>query len=675
MCGIAGIVSGRPVPAARIAAMADALAHRGPDGEGVWLSEDGRVAFGHRRLAIVDLSAAGQQPMESSDGRFILSFNGEIYNHAELRRELEGAGGGPAAHSKKWRGHSDTETFVEAIAHWGLENALDKAAGMFAIALWDRHDRRLRLVRDRFGEKPLYYGWVAGTFLFASELKALRTFPGFDNAISREAVAWLLERTYVPAPLSIYERIYKLEPGCILTVSPGVVAAPLDRPPRRGHRSPSLRIEPYWSYLAVVRRGLANPIQDETEALTLLEDAIATSIRGESVADVPVGAFLSSGIDSSTVVALYRKHTSGRVRTFTIGFEDTTYDEAPYARAIAQHLGTEHHEMYVTAREALNIIPTLCGMYDEPFADSSQIPTHIVSRFARNQVTVALTGDGGDELFGGYNRYVGAARLWAHMQRLPKPLRAATARSLALVPASGWKRALELVSGREGYAHLPTKIQKAFRTMADAGSLGRVYGSFVNQWSGEKNPVLGVDISHDPDLPELDGAPGAVRMMYADAVDYLSDDILCKVDRAAMAVGLETRVPFLDHRVAEVAARIPARMKISGSKGKVILRELLYREAPRELFERPKAGFGIPLGQWLRGPLRPWAEELLHPAQLRSEGYLDPNAIRARWEGHLAGRYDAGQSLWAILMFQSWLQDSTAAVSTLAAPERRVSIA
>ena len=653
MCGLAGIVGDGARDQAALARMAGPIAHRGPDDEGFWSDPEAGVGFAHRRLSIVDLSPAGHQPMASKDGRWVLSYNGEIYNHAALRAELEAAGaaGGP------WRGHSDTETLLECIAAWGLKAALQKAVGMFALALWDRRDRILHLARDRFGEKPLYYGWVGGDFLFASELKAIRSHPRFANPVDRRALRLFASRTYVPAPLSIYRDIYKLEPGCILSGRAGGLRHVPSEIPAAGTHSASLAIDRYWSYREAVASGLADPIADEEQALERLEAALAEAIGGQSMADVPVGAFLSGGIDSSTVVALYNKYSTGRVRTFTIGFEEAGFDEAGYAKKVAAHFGTEHHERYVTVREAQRVIPLLPAMYDEPFADSSQIPTHLVSRFAREQVTVALSGDGGDELFGGYNRYVQAARLWAQLKRLPAPLRALAGRSLGGMPPAAWNRLAGLLPGARRPPHFGTKVQKALRTMGGADSLANVFDTFLDEWSAERSPVLGgEDVPGQCafDLEPGGAAPDAVRMMYCDARSYLPDDILCKVDRAAMAVSLETRVPFLDHRVAELAARIPLGMKIRGGTGKHILRRLLYREAPAALFERPKAGFGIPVGEWIKGPLRPWAEELLDRRRLASEGWFDADIVHARWNQHLRGERDSTPALWAILMFQAW---------------------
>jgi asparagine synthase (glutamine-hydrolysing) len=647
MCGIAGAVLHGTRDPSLVDRMTGNLSHRGPDDAGRWEDLSADVVLGHRRLAIVDLSPMGHQPMGSDDGRWMLSFNGEIYNHQAIRAELEAAGRDIA-----WRGHSDTETLLGAVAAWGLEAALGKMVGMFAIALWDRRERVLHLARDRFGEKPLYYGWVGGDFLFASELKALRAHPHFANPVDRQALALFASRTYVPAPHSIYRDIYKLEPGCILSLTSEAARVAPGAAPTEG-RTGGLTLTRYWSYRDVLAAGHADPIGSEEDAITALDGVLGEAIVGQAMADVPVGAFLSGGIDSSAVVALYQRHASTPVRTFSIGFEEAGFNEAEYAKQVAGHFGTAHNERYVTVAETRDVIPDLPAMYDEPFADSSQIPTHLVSRFAREQVHVALSGDGGDELFAGYNRHFAAPRMWDRLSMLPRPLRALAGAPLSRVPPGVWNA----LPGRRP-PNWGAKMQKALRVAGSAHRFDDVYASFLNEWSFQPSPVLGSDGGGALDLEPFPGAPDALRMMYCDATTYLPDDILVKVDRAAMAVSLETRVPFLDHRVAAVAARIPLEMKIKNGRGKHVLRELLYRHAPRALFERPKAGFAIPIGTWLRGPLRGWAEELLAPARLASEGFFDVAAVRARWTEHLSGRRDATAALWAVLMFQAWLAES-----------------
>ncbi len=652
MCGIAGIIGAASRSRVALGAMADAIAHRGPDDDGLWQDADSPVGFVHRRLAIVDLSPAGHQPMHSADSRLTIVFNGEIYNHQSLRRELD------RRKMTAWRGHSDTETLLEAVAEWGLEVTLQRSVGMFAIAMWDHRERTLSLARDRFGEKPLYYGWAAGDFVFASELKAIRSLSCFANGVDRQAVQLLAARAYIPAPFSIYRGLFKLDPGTILTVTPDAVRAPRETPPRAGERVAGISLSPYWSYRQALLEGLSDPIESEDEALDALDAAITCSIAGQAVADVPVGAFLSGGIDSSTVVAFYQKAFPGQVKTFSIGFKEAGFDEAVYARAVAAHFGTEHHEHYVGVDEAQAVIPSLPTLYDEPFADSSQIPTHLVSRLARQHVTVALSGDGGDELFGGYDRYLAAARLWRGMRRLPKPVRRAVGGSLHAVPPALWNGLVALAPAGRRPAHFGHRVRKLLQTVRDARGVDDVIDSFLDEWSATASPVLGAGFlprtaGFDMDLP---GALDEQRMMYCDALSYLPDDILCKVDRAAMAVSLETRVPFLDHRVAEVAARIPLSMKIQGTTGKAVLRKLLYRQAPRAMFDRPKAGFAVPVGEWIKGPLRDWAESLLDPRRLAEQGMFDPAQVEDRWRAHLSGGRDSTQALWTVLMYQAWTE-------------------
>ncbi|WP_324808134.1 asparagine synthase (glutamine-hydrolyzing) [Sphingomonas sp. LY29] len=661
MCGIAGLLSSNEIDPALLRRMGGSIAHRGPDDRGEWIDQSAGIGLAHRRLSIVDLSPMGHQPMASDDGRFWLSYNGEIYNHQDLRAEFEAAGAAP---SGGWRGHSDTETLLQGIATWGLEATLGRAVGMFAFALWDCKERKLQLVRDRFGEKPLYYGWAGRDFVFASELKAIRVHPDFDASIDRQALHDFAAKTWIPAPRSIYRTIFKLEPGCILTATIDVCGQRIAEPPVVGGSGP-LSLTRYWSYADVMRDGLADPIAEE-DSVEALERVLDQAIRGQAVADVPVGAFLSGGIDSSAVVAMYQQFSDIPVRTFTIGFGEAGFDEAVYAKEVAAHLGTVHHEHYVSVYEARDVIPDLSRMYDEPFADSSQIPTFLVSRFAKEQVTVALTGDGGDELFAGYNRHFAAPRLWNMLEPVPAGLRGLAGSALGRLPSGVWSKAASL-AGPSRTPAFGAKIQKALRLAGSARSLDDVYASFLDEWSMEQSPVLGSAASLPFSMDFAAKAPDTLRMMYCDAVSYLPDDILAKVDRASMAVSLETRVPFLDHRVAAVAARIPLVMKVRGGVGKHVLRELLYKKAPRRLFDRPKAGFAIPVGEWIKGPLRPWAEELLDPARMRSEGFFDSAIVERRWKQHLAGQRDSTQAIWAILMFQSWLRDAAQGVQAEAA--------
>ena len=657
MCGIIGFIDSNKVDAVEICQrMIATLVHRGPNDAGYWIDQKFGVALGHRRLAILDLSSAGHQPMRSLSGRYVLVFNGEIYNHLAVREELESLRTGCA-----WRGHSDTETLLQAIAEWGLDRALSRAAGMFAFVLWDRENRKLYLVRDRFGEKPLYYGWVGGDFVFASELKALTAHPRFDNPISRAALAALASRGYVPAPLSIYGRLFKLPPASVLEVDSAAPSAPADRPPREGQGGGPLRLREFWRYADVVVGGLRNPIANEQDAIAEVERALVQSIRGQSIADVPVGAFLSGGIDSSTVVALYQKHSSVPVRSFTIGFEHADFNEADYARAVARHLGTVHEERYVTSAEAAAVIPLLPTMFDEPFGDSSAIPTYLVSQFAREHVKVSLSGDGGDELFAGYRRHSQALSVWRTIGRVPLGARQAGASALGLIPFGFWK-GMDSLFGVSERSPLSGKVSKALRLGASVRSFDDLYSGYLDQWPIEGPPVIDSGEHEFADGSALE-APEAVRMTYSDTVEFLPGDILCKVDRASMAVSLEARVPFLDHRVAEVAARVPMSMKLRGKTGKWILRELLRRQLPPALFERPKSGFSIPMRDWLSGDLRPWAEDLLESSRMRQEGFFDAERVQEHWRDYLAKRRNTPASVWAILMFQSWLRNRDAAAA------------
>ncbi|WP_133512494.1 asparagine synthase (glutamine-hydrolyzing) [Candidatus Thiosymbion oneisti] len=673
MCGVAGVFFRTATSVdttVRIAGhMASALVHRGPDDGGQWIDRDVGIALIHRRLSILDLSPTGHQPMVSASGRFVLVFNGEIYNHLELRKELEREGvqaplSGPLPEEEgvyaPWRGHSDTETLLAACERWGLEETLRRAVGMFAIALWDRAERQLHLARDRLGEKPLYYGWCRGGFVFASELKALRRFPGFDNPVDRNALAAYLRFLYVPEPWSIYQGIYKLEPGCRLTLTgEGVTNLP-SAPPHAPMDARGLLLRRWWSLHRVTEAGNAAPLGDEVAAVSALEERLRESIRLQSVADVPLGAFLSGGVDSSTIVALMQSEAVAPVRTFTIGFEDAAYDEAIYARAIAHHLGTDHTELSVTPHETLDVIPQLPRIYDEPFADSSQIPTLLVCRQARRHVTVALSGDAGDELFGGYNRYLWVQRIWTKLAWMPWPVRQAAVRLILSRSVDRWDTLGAWLKIRVNL--LGDKAHKLAEGLSGVHDLDDLYHNLVSEWKQPMTVVLGARevstlLAHRDEWPVL--REPEHRMMYLDAMTYLPGDILCKVDRAAMAVSLETRAPFLDHRVVELAWRMPLAMKICGGVGKWPLRRILYKYVPRELIERPKQGFGIPLAEWLRGPLRDWAEDLLDERRLNDEGFLNPVPIRRYWREHLGRRRNRQHALWAVLMFQAWLEART----------------
>ena len=653
VCGIAGFLDGDRFPseeAPSIArAMAEAVAHRGPDDAGVWIDREAGAALAYRRLAIIDLSSAGRQPMESDSGRNVIVFNGEIYNHQDLRRRLDaGRAGRPC-----WRGRSDTETLLAAIECWGLEEALRAAVGMFALALWNRDGRTLHLARDRVGEKPLYYGWQNGAFLFGSELEALAAHPAFAGEVDRDALALLLRHGYVPSPWSIYEGVRKLPAGTHVTVAAGASR-------RRAGELPAP--EPYWSLREVVTAGRARPFEGRPEdAADVLHDVLLQAVGRQMGADVPLGAFLSGGIDSSTVVALMQAQSEGPVRTFTIGFEEPGYDEAGYAKAVARHLRTEHTEMYVSAREARDVIPRLPGLYDEPFADHSQIPTFLVAGMARRDVTVALSGDGGDELFGGYEHFFSTPRIWRWLSSAPAPLRRFGARMVEGLLAPGSEacpaRLLRRLPIGRGRRLTPGTARKLVR-LARCRTPEELFYRHVSQW--QRPIVIGCGIAEPetvlnapanwPDADEF-----VERLMAVDTLSYLPDDILVKTDRAAMGVGLETRAPFLDHHVVELVWRLPLFLKIRNGERKWILRQVLHRHVPRRLTDRPKAGFSIPLAAWLRGPLRDWAEALLDEGRLRADGFFDWRPIRRKWDEHLSGREPWENQLWSVLMFQAWL--------------------
>jgi asparagine synthase (glutamine-hydrolysing) len=660
MCGIAGFWMGERRGARAmdnvVVAMASAIAHRGPDDAGHWCDTGLGVALGFRRLSIIDLSPAGSQPMLSPSGRYVVIFNGEIYNHAGLREKLVAEGRGVP-----WRGHSDTETLCACFEFWGIETTLSACVGMLAIAVWDQQEHKLHLARDRFGEKPLYYGWLDGTgdtgpvFVFGSELKALRAFPTFAAPVDREALALYLRFAYIPTPRSIYKGIFKLEPGCLLTISGPVSVVPC-APPRPGYSDRSMSLDRWWSVTERFQAGAEQSFEYEDEALSILEVALQRSVELQSLADVPLGAFLSGGVDSSTVVALMQRASTRPVQTFTVGFGEAKFDESESAARVAAHLGTNHTSFFVTATDARNVIPRLSSMYDEPFADSSQIPTHLVCAAARQRVTVALSGDAGDELFGGYNRYIWAPRVWSWLSMVPESVREAIVRLAAWAPPMNVERLGRLVQVQ----HPGQMLSKLVDALRGARSVDDLYFRLVSAWP---EPSLVMTSGIEPASFLRDPVPDAAvhpaqRMMYRDSVTYLPDDILCKVDRAAMAVSLETRLPFLDHRVAEIAWRMPLSMKIRDGVGKWALRQILYKYVPREIIERPKTGFGIPIGQWLRAPLRGWANAQLDEARLAREGYLSPQLVREAWSQHLSGRYDRTNQMWTILMFQSWLEEN-----------------
>lgn len=646
MCGFAGFLCKKQLDSADrlLQGMAEPISHRGPDASGSWHDDAAGIGLVHRRLSILDLTEAGSQPMHSPSGRFVIVFNGEIYNHNDIRARLDALPLG----GRTWRGHSDTETLLAGFDCFGIDATIKMAVGMFAFAVWDQLTDTLTLGRDRLGEKPLYYGWQGDTFLFGSELKAMRAHPAFKAAIDRGALSLFLRHAYIPAPYSIYEGIAKLPPGSLLAVS-------------RQEWEPV--ISRYWSGDAAAEDGVVNSFAGSAEqAVDELEALLKDAVSRQMVADVPLGAFLSGGIDSSTVVALMQAQSTRPVKTFTIGFYEKGYNEAEHAMAVAKHLGTEHTELYVTAAQALDVIARLPTLYDEPFADSSQIPTFLVSQLARQHVTVSLSGDAGDELFCGYNRYELTQNLWRKLSLVPRPLLRLFAKTITMVSPNVWNRLAEatgaLLPHRVRIAQLGDKLYKAAGVLASE-TIDDLYLGLVSQWQDPASVVIrGVEPSTllRGKAPELTGLSDVERMMALDLLTYLPDDILTKVDRAAMGVSLETRVPFLDHRVVEWAWRLPQTMKLHDGQSKWILRQVLYRHVPRALIERPKLGFGVPIDVWLRGPLRSWAEALLDESRLVKEGFFYPAPIRQKWREHLSGRQNWQYQLWNVLMFQVWLE-------------------
>ena len=643
MCGIAGFWTSKPRVSLLETAreMAEAIRHRGPDDRGEWVDPAAGLALAHRRLSILDLSPQGHQPMLSANGRYVIVFNGEVFNYAQLRQDLP---------EQAWKGHSDTEVMLACFEHWGIEASVRRFIGMFAFAVWDRRERSLYLVRDRLGIKPLYYGWLQGEFLFGSELKALGAYPHFEATVDRAALALLMRHNYIPHPYSIYKDVKKLPPGTILKVD-----------------SPQQASEPraFWSAREIAEYGIQNPISPDPEAAAeQLEELLRDAVKLRILADVPVGAFLSGGVDSSTVVALMQSMSTRPVRTFSIGFEETGYNEAPHAAAVAQHLGTDHTELYVSPADAQAVIPKLPHVYDEPFADSSQIPTYLVSRLARQCVTVALSGDGGDELFAGYPRYTIAAKIALSLRRVPRLPRGIVAQSLQLLSAETWDRILRFaapVVPEKLLARRPGEQIHRLANLLKTKSADAVYLSTVSHW--DQPARLVPDAIEYPtaltDRTRQIAAPDPIsRMMFTDLISYLPDDILTKVDRASMAVSLEARVPLLDHRVVEYAWRVPLSLKLRNGTEKWLLRRVLYKYVPPRLVERPKMGFGIPIGAWLRGALRDWAEDLLHPSRLRQEGFFEPVLVRRIWSEHLSGVRNWQYQLWNVLMFQAWLAQS-----------------
>lgn len=659
MCGIAGTLSETRRTASDLrqltSIMTAQLTHRGPDAQGTWVDEG--IGLGHRRLSILDLSAAGAQPMHSPCGRYVLVFNGEIYNHLSLRAKLS-----DEFTTQRWVGRSDTETLLAAIRLWGLDRALSKAHGMFAIALWDKLEKRLSLARDRMGEKPLYWGWAGEDFVFASELKALRVHPGCPDAICRVALSQFLQFLYIPAPRSIHPGLFKLEPGTILDVTTTPLPPAMTEPIRPGQSAGSLCIRRYWNLADTIEKGAGDRADGDEICLTQLEEILEKAVTKQMIADVPLGAFLSGGVDSSTVTALMQKHCAAPVRTYTVGFDIDGFDESCHAEAVASHLGTEHTTIRMSEKDCLEIVPALPSIYDEPFADSSQIPMYLVCKGSKKHVSVALSGDGADELFGGYNRYIWGPSIASKIEAIPIPLQAPAGHAIQSIPAN-WVDMLGKASrfpnrAEQGVVRLSEKLARIGQCLEAMGDGQGFYESLVTQWPpssgivrGSKTPITS---QLDDPLPEIGANSLLERMIFQDMRSYLPDDILCKVDRAAMAVSLETRAPFLDPDIINFAARLPEHMKVRNGVGKWALRQILYRHVPSTIVDRPKAGFAVPIGHWLRSSLREWAEDLLEEKRLQDDGFFDPKLVREIWEQHVYKRRDWTARLWPVLMFQAW---------------------
>ena len=678
MCGITGFfkLNEMSISSAEsiLNPMNDSLQHRGPDASSIFADMDSNLLMGHRRLSILDTSNGGLQPMHSHSGNLVIAFNGEIYNHNEIRSELE-----QQDDAISWNSSSDTETLLEAFEQWGIENTLTKLRGMFAIALWDKTEKNFYLIRDRFGEKPLYYGWIEDgqntIFGFGSELKALRKYPNFSNKISQQALLQYFSYMYVPCPLSIFDGVFKLEPGCILKISSQPPKSKMEEIPHsisgQVFLHESLSINRWYDFKEVVNSAAQNLFTDYSEASSALEAELEKVITMQSLSDVPLGAFLSGGVDSSAIVALMQKQSVKPIKTFTIAFEDPDFDESTFASEVASHLNTDHSELLVTAKDAQSIIPDLPYLYDEPFADYSQIPTYFVCKSAKQSVTVSLSGDAGDELFGGYNRYLMAPRLWSKLSKVPVLFRKIAGMILIAVPIQYWdwmfKQYKKLNKKQNDFVHFGEKVHRFASRLRFLNSEDDLFLSLISEPSADQIALRNATDSKidsinpsfltDP-LPTNGVNDLASKMMYLDTLNYLTDDILCKVDRAAMGNSLETRVPFLDHKIVELAWRMPLEMKINDSEGKSILRNILYKYVPKKLIERPKAGFSIPLGEWLRGPLKEWAEGLLESSRIVEEGYLNSNYVNQLWIDHLTEKRDGTFKIWSILMFQSWL-DST----------------
>lgn len=638
MCGLAGFLGTPSSKCNVLYKMVTSIKSRGPDHYGVWYDDEHNIAMAHARLAILDLSSAGHQPMSSSNERYIMIFNGEVYNHLALRQELE------QFSENIWKGHSDTETLLAGFEYWGVRNTLEKCVGMFALVIWDSYEEKIILARDRFGEKPLYYGKQNGTFMFASELKALQVHPDFENKISRSALADYFRLNYIPTPFSIYENVFKLEPATIKTFS---------------KTGDLLKSEIFWDLENIALKSeLKNP--SEADVLDDLELLIKNSIKGQQISDVPLGAFLSGGIDSSTVVGILQFISSRPIKTFTIGFEDTNFNEAGEAKEVARFLGTDHKELIVSADQALAVIDKLPTIYDEPFADASQIATYLVSQLAKKDVTVVLSGDGGDELFCGYNRYLYTQKVWSKLEKFPLALRKLLGNILLAVSSSAWDKFSKVLFLDKKIPNLGNKAQKSALVLK-SGSILELYSRLVTNWQVEEHLVKGISAPRASllsSMKDIDSLNDLEKMMLWDKQSYLMDGVLVKMDRATMACSLEGRVPLLDHRIAEFAATLPLDLKLRDGQGKWILRQVLYKYVPKDLIERPKKGFSLPIAEWLRGPLKNWAASLLETKRLEAEGFLEPNLVAQKWHEHLSGKRDWSAQLWSVLMFQLWLKNN-----------------
>jgi len=641
MCGIAGYISKDSTSELEqnTVYMLDAIQHRGPDDSGVWIDSRSGVALGHRRLSVIETSIAGHQPMISNCGRYVIVFNGEIYNHLSLRESLNV--------NFDWKGGSDTETILECISKLGLKEALKLSVGMFAFALWDNENKTLSLARDRLGEKPLFYGWCQGQFVFASELKAFKKLPQFNNPINRDALSLYFQFSNIPSPHSIFEDIFKIEPGHFVTLK------------RSELNQKIIKETSYWSLIDEARKGRKNLIMNEDKAIKMVDLELRKSLSEQSIADVPLGAFLSGGIDSSLIVSLLQSQSDKPIQTFTVGFDEKQFDESIYAKAVASHLKTEHHEIRVTSKEAISVIERLPELYDEPFSDSSQIPTFLICQAARKNVTVALSGDGGDELFGGYNRYLWGPSLWKRIKWMPFPARKILSIMIKTISINNWNKTNNFFLRGNAFSDLGGKAHKFSNLLNQVNSIDSLYLRLVSEWQQTDNLVLEANeltTKLNNSQRVNDFSQPEDMMMLMDSLTYLPDDILTKVDRAAMGISLETRSPFLDHRLAELAWRLPLNMKVRGKQGKWVLRQILDKHVPRKLIERPKTGFGVPIGEWLRGPLRDWAELLLEPVRLKEQGFLNVELVHQYWNEHLEGNVDWTGRIWSILVFQAWLE-------------------